>query len=71
MEKNESVVEYAIRFNKVLREVNYNNDFTQKMKVRKFINGLTDRLAELVQIQNPAILNATITAATSAEMGIK
>jgi len=41
------------------------------MKVRKFINRIIDRLAELVQVQNPANLNDTITVTISAEMGIK
>jgi len=41
------------------------------MKVKKFVNNLTDRLVELVQIQNPANLNEAITAASSAEIEIK
>ena len=47
MEDDETVADYTIRFNKVLKGVDYNNNFTVKMKVRKFINSLTDRLAEL------------------------
>ncbi len=50
MENDETVKNYTIKFNKVLKGVDYNNNFTQKMKVRKFINSLTDRLAELVQV---------------------
>jgi len=41
------VAEYVTRFNKILKEVDYNGNYTQKMKVRKFINDLMDRLAEL------------------------
>ncbi len=71
MKEDELIVEYVIRFNKILKRVNYNNNFTQKIKVRKFVNDLTDRLAKLAQVQNLTILNAAIAAATSAEMGIK
>ena len=38
------------------------------MKVWKFINGLTDRLAELTQVQNLATLDAAIEAVISVEM---
>ena len=48
MKDNELVMEYAIRFNKILKGIDYNENFTQKMKVRKFINGLMDRLAKLI-----------------------
>ena len=68
MEDDETVADYAIRFSKVLKGVDYNNNFTVKMRVRKFINSLTDRLAELTQVQNPATLEAALEAATSAEM---
>ncbi len=68
MEDDERVADYATRFNKVLKGVDYNNNFTIKMRVWKFINGLTDRLAELTQVQNLATLDAAIEAATSAEM---
>src|SRR6266498_2587530 len=68
MEDDERVADYAIRFNKVLKGVDYNNNFTVKMRVRKFINGLTNRIAELTQIQNPATLEAAVEATTSAEM---
>ena len=68
MEDDERVADYATRFNKVLKGVDYNNNFTVKMRVRKFINGLTDRLAELTQVQNPATLEAALEAVTSAEM---
>ncbi len=47
MEEDETVVEYAIRFNKILKGVDYNNNFTQKIKIRKFVNSLTDKLVEL------------------------
>jgi len=65
------VVKYAIRFNKILKKVNYNENYIHKMKVRKFINSLTDRLVELTQIQSPANLDNTITATILLEMGIK
>jgi len=68
MEDDETVRDYAIRFNKVLKGVDYNNNFTQKIKVRKFINDFTDRLAELAQVQNSVTLNVAIEAATSAKM---
>ena len=68
MEDDETVADYATRFNKVLKGVDYNNNFTVKMRVWKFINSLTDRLAELTQVQNPATLDAAIEAVTSAEM---
>ena len=62
------VMDYTTRFNKVLKGVDYNNNFTIKMRVQKFINSLTDRLVELTQVQNPATLDVAIEAATSAEM---
>ncbi len=68
MEDDERVADYATRFNKILKKVDYNNNFTIKMRVWKFINGLIDRLAELTQVQNPATLDAAIKAVTSAEM---
>ena len=71
MENDESVIEYATRFNKILKGVDYNENYTHKMKVRKFLNGLINRLAELIQIQSPANLDDAIIATSSVEMRIK
>ncbi len=50
IEDDELVAEYVTKFSKILKGVDYNRNYIQKMKVRKFINSLTNRLAELIQI---------------------
>ncbi len=71
MEDDEIVAEYTVRFNKVLKRVDYNGNFTQKIKVRKFINDLTNKLVELAQVQNLTNLDDVIIAIILAEIGIK
>ena len=65
---DKTVGDYITIFNKILKGVDYNNNFTQKIKVRKFINDFTNRLAELAQVQNSVTLDIAIEAATSAKM---
>ncbi len=50
MKNYKLVAEYTFRFNKILKEVDYDENFINKVKVKKFINNLTDKLVKLMQI---------------------
>ncbi len=48
MKDDKIIVKYIVRFQKVLKEINYKKTFIKKIKIRKFISNLLEKLAELI-----------------------
>ena len=66
---NESIEDYAKRFKKIMRKVNYTNVLVDGVQVNFFIRGLNPMYITQVLATNPANLNAAITQAKLLEIG--
>ena len=66
---NESIEDYAKRFKKIMRKVNYTNVLVDGVQVNFFIRGLNPMYITQVLATNPANLNAAVTQAKLLETG--
>src|SRR3954447_6462071 len=66
---NESVDNYSLRFQRLLRKVNINGLLPAPLQVRMYLFGLSPMLTPLVSTANPANLNAAIERARVVETG--
>ena len=66
----ETVDQYSLRFQRLLRKVNGNNDLVPAaLQVRMYLYGLVPMLTPLVSIDNPANLAAAMERARTVEIG--
>src|ERR1044071_8097972 len=65
----ESIEDYAKRFKKIMRKVNYTNALADGVQVNYFIRGLNPVYTTLVLASSPANLNAAINQAKLLETG--
>src|SRR3954471_23854684 len=65
----ENVEDYAKRFKKIMRKVNYTNGLVNGVQVNYFIKGLNPLYIAQVLMAAPADLNAAITQAKLLETG--
>jgi hypothetical protein len=66
---NETVDEYSLRFQRLLRKVNTNQLVPDVLQVRMYIYGLSPLLTPLVSTDNPADLAAAMERARTVETG--